>query len=447
MKEAIIENTVILIRHGESDFNVEGIVQGNTDSSRLTERGISQAEIMGKWINELDIKEIYTSPLTRALKSAEIISKECGIDLNEIVVDRRLEEIDFGNWQGQKREKIKETNPDLYHFWRRRPYDFRLDQKYPVRDLYNRISSFLNEHILNDNSKKGVKVIIGHKGTISAILVSLLKLPKSHHHFLQLDRGSVTVLQERTNTSYSDDFELIFANELPKEDNKQPINFVTEERTLSKGEVFLIRHGQTSSNVDKKYQGSKDIPLSNLGIKYMTLLADSFTPRHPTRIYCSPLIRAKESANIIANKLGVKSLGVKNDLHELLYGIWEGMTENEVIKYRSAEYNQWQVSPADVMIPQAEHLINAYNRCSKIWDDYQLDIESWGGSIISVAHDIVNRLIICNALDLPPNYIWAFKQTNASVSVIAVKAIHDGRLRMLNHSTNSLKSRLSNEWL
>ena len=446
MKEAIVKNTIILIRHGESDFNVEGIIQGNTDFSRLTKRGIKQAEIIGKWINELEINYVYSSPLIRALNSAEIIANECGKNLKEIIIDKRLEEIDFGIWQGQKREIIKEKNQDLYHFWRKRPFDFNLDQKYPVRDMYDRVNSFLNEYVLLD-SKKGIKVIIGHKGTISAILVLLLKLPKSHHHFLQIDRGSVTVLQERTNASYSDDFELIFANELPKEDNNQPINFEVEERTMSKGEVFLIRHGHTSSNIDKRYQGSINIPLSNLGIKGMTLLADSFTPRHPTRIYSSPLIRAKKSANIIANKFGVISLGVRSDLHELLYGIWEGMTENEVIKYRNEEYNQWQVSPADVLIPQAEHLINAYNRCSRIWDDYQLDIESWGGSIISVAHDIVNRLIICNALDLPPNYIWAFKQTNASVSVIAVKAIYDGRLRMLNHSINSLKYRLSDEWL
>jgi broad specificity phosphatase PhoE len=447
MKQKLI-NTIILIRHGESDYNIEGIIQGNSNFSDLTTRGIKQAVSIGEWISELEINCIYTSPLTRAKRTAELISKECGYPVNQIIVDKHLIEVDFCSWQGKKRDYIKETNPELYKFWRRRPYDLEIDNRNPIRELYDRISLFLNAKIYNNN-EKGTKVIIGHKGTISAILVSLLKLPKSHHHFMQIDRGSVTVLQERISTTSPFDYELIFANELPKEEgaNIQPVNYKTEERTISSGELYLIRHGLTSSNIDKKYQGSKDIPLSNIGIRDMSTLAKSFLPHTPTRIYSSPLKRAIESAKIIAHHNELSSISVRNDLHEFIYGVWEGMTENDVIKYRNAEYNQWQSSPSEATIPRAEHINNAYNRCSKIWEDFQTDIESWNGSIISVAHDIVNRLIICNALDLPANYIWAFKQTNASVSVIAVKNIIDGRLRILNHSTNPLKSRLSDEWL
>ena len=179
----------------------------------------------------------------------------------------------------------------------------------------------------------------------------------------------------------------------------------------------------------------------------MYSLAESFTPKLPTRIISSPLSRAFESANIMATKHSIKSVSKRHDLHELLYGIWEGMTEEEVFKNRFTEYYKWKTTPDNVEIPEAEKLLNAYNRCSKIWDDYKRDLKSWDGSIISVAHDIVNRLIICNALDLPAKYIWCFKQTNASVSVIAIKENYDGRLRMLNHSRDSLKTRLSNEWL
>lgn len=274
-----------------------------------------------------------------------------------------------------------------------------------------------------------------------------MKLPKSHHHILQLDNGSVTVIQERNTIETSCDYELCFTNEVPTFCDAPLIDFKTEERTKSYGELFLVRHGQTDSNLERKYQGSMDIPLSELGIKNMNLLAKSFTPNIPTRIICSPLSRAIQSAEIIANSNRIKSVSVRNDLHEFLYGIWEGMTEDEVSRYRHAEYNQWQTVPQKANIPQSEHLNNAYNRCNNIWEDYQKDLYSWGGSIISVAHDIVNRLIICNALDLPANYIWSFKQTNASVSVLAIKNVYDGRLRMLNHSGNSIKFRLSDEYL
>ena len=444
MKEKIKSKTIIVVRHGESSFNQQGIIQGNTDESILTEKGIRQCEYIGNWLKELKIDKFYSSSLRRAKQSSEIVSKNCGFNLEEISYDNRLEEIDFGSWKGNKRAWVKASFPKEYNSWRRRPYELNIDNKYPVKDLYDRIQSFLKDEILSNES--GLYVVLGHRGTVSAIINILLKLPKSHHHFLQIDRGSISVVQERITEPNSNNYELTFANELPVT-NESIVDFKTEERTKSYGELFLIRHGQTDSNINKEYQGSKDVSLSSLGIKNMNSLASSFKPKYPTRIICSPLKRAWESAKIVAGRNNTISISKRRDLHEIVYGVWEGMTEEEVIKNRYSEYYMWKTAPDNVKIPNAEALLNAYNRCSKIWDEYQIDIKHWEGSIISVAHDIVNRLIICNALDLPAKYIWCFKQTNASVSILAIKDIYDGRLRMLNHSNNSLKVRLSDEWL
>lgn len=160
-----------------------------------------------------------------------------------------------------------------------------------------------------------------------------------------------------------------------------------------------------------------------MGIQEINNLSKSFTPRFPIRIYSSPLIRAKHSAEIIAKIHKIHAISYLNDLQEFRYGIWEGMSEKEVIENRTFEYYQWHSAPTNIVIPDAEHILDAYNRCAKIWEYYKDDIESWKGSIVSVAHDISNRLIICNALDLPPSYIWSFKQTNATVTVLAVKKI------------------------
>jgi broad specificity phosphatase PhoE len=436
-----MRNTIILVRHGESDYNLKGVVQGNSDYSRLTDLGVKQAEMVGTWLSELSISSIFTSPLKRAVDTAGIISKKCSnISQNSLLRDKRLEEVDFGSWQGKERKQIQSEQNKTYKSWRNRPFDLCIDEKYPIRELYAKVSEFLDEKILNNS---GIIVVVAHKGTISAIINILLKLPKSHHHFLQIDRGSVSVLQKRDDSSY----ELVFANELPQKTNTQPINFVTEERTPSKGEVFLVRHGQTESNIEKKYQGSKDIPLSDFGIQKIRNLAQSFTPRLPVRVYTSPLKRAKCSADIITEVHKIHSISILDKLQELGYGVWEGMSEQEVIKNRTTEYYQWLSFPAKTVIPNAEHISDAYNRCAEIWEHYETDIEAWKGSIISVAHDISNRLIICNALDLPPSYIWAFKQTNATVSVLAVKQILDGKLRMLNHSVDPIKNRLFDEWL
>lgn len=436
------KKTIILVRHGESDFNKKGIIQGQTNLSKLTERGVNQAESVASWLQGLAIKQIYTSPLARAKKTAGIISKATNSALK---VDDNLIEIDFGTWVNKDRKLIVQSFPELYKLWRKRPYDLQIDGEYPVRNLYSRIKDFKDITFPVQEKNTDISVVVAHRGSISALLVTLLKLPKSHHHFLQLDRGSVTVLQERT--AGEGDYELYCANERPMASNSEPVDFHTEERTQSSGELFIVRHGQTKSNIDRRYQGGKDIELSSLGKKTIRELSKTFSPKLPTRIISSPLKRAKESATIIADSFHIKSIGERKDLHEFLYGVWEGMTEGDVKKNRTQEYNQWNKEPIDFKIPHGEHINDAYNRCSVIWEYYENDINTWGGSIISVAHDVVNRLLICNALDLPSKYLWRFKQTNASISVLAIKPTMDGRLRILNHSPYNLHQRLEDEWL
>lgn len=441
-----VKNTIIIVRHGESDFNVRGIIQGQLDKSVLTPKGIEQAMSIGKILNDIKFDAIHSSPLKRAVDTASIIASTIGNNNAEISIDNRLLEIDFGPWTGQCRDKIREDNPKEYSIWRKRPYDLILQGKKPVKDLHCRIYSFA-ESFFNPRLKSQTTLIVGHKGTVSALVNILLKLPKSHHHFLQIDRGSVTIIQERQRGEDTVEYELFCANERPYVENSNPVDFKTEERTKSLGEVFLVRHGQTESNIDRKYQGGKDIDLSSIGIENMRALANSFKIQIPARIVSSPLLRAKSSASILASYFDIKSISERKDMHEFLYGVWEGMTEEDVQRYRTAEYNQWRASPTNTEIPQAEHINDAYNRCSEIWDSFVEDLKSWHGSILSVAHDVVNRLMICNALDLPASYVWRFKQTNASVTVIAVKDSNDGNLRMLNHSPYSISKRLSDEWL
>lgn len=440
------KNLIVLVRHGESEYNRDGIIQGQSDNSVLTDNGKVQVEAIGNWLQGLNNFELISSPLRRCTQTSQIIASIIGTDPAKIRIDSRLLEIDFGSWTGKKRDCIIEEFKESYHIWRTRPFDLYLNGHYPVRSLYDRITELSNE-LSNPISLPTAQIIVAHRGVISALVVSLLHFPKSHHHFLQIDRGSVTILQEISRTKSHINYELVCANERPHAATRQPVDFETEERTKSQGDIFLVRHGQTNANIDRRYQGGKDLNLSNIGCDNMTLLAKSFIPRFPTRVISSPLQRAKESAAILCNQFGVRTISERKDLHEFLYGIWEGMTEEDVRKYRMSEYSQWKNTPVLTEIPNAEHINDAYNRCRDIWEYYENDIQSWGGSIVSVAHDIVNRLLICNALDLPAGYIWRFRQTNASVTVLAVKQSYDGKLRMLNHSPYSLAKRLSDAWL
>ena len=440
------KNLIVLVRHGESDFNRAGIIQGQSNSAELTENGILQANVIGEWLNGLDCASLLSSPLRRCTQTAELIAARMGRQSVAVAVDSRLLEIDFGPWTGRLRKEVAEEYKEQYRQWRNRPFDLTLNHDYPLRDLYTRVATLADE-LRSSASRPSVKVVVAHRGAIAALVVSLLKFPRSHHHFLQIDRGSVTILQEISRSELGIEYELVCANERPGTAATDLVDFETEERTGSKGEIFLVRHGQTDANIDRRYQGGKDTSLSSVGRESMRLLADSFVPRSPTRVISSPLRRARESASILCARFGTKAISERKDLHEFLYGVWEGMTEEDVQKYRTNEYAHWKSTPVITEIPNAEHINDAYNRCRDVWEYYEHDVRCWGGSIVSVAHDIVNRLIICNALDLPANYIWRFRQTNASVTVLAVKETYDGKLRMLNHSPYALARRLSDAWL
>lgn len=439
-------NTIILVRHGESTFNRDGLIQGQTDESELTDLGCDQAKSIGQWLNGIEIEKCIASPLIRVRQSAELICAQLAHPVESIEYCDDLAEINFGPWSGRLRSDIMANFPAQYNDWRKRPYDLKIGTSYPVRELYTRIGRIAS--LWHDTRRPpSTTLVIGHRGTISALVIELLKLPKSHHHFLQVDRASVTIIRERRRTKSEIDYELFCANERPTANAQFPVDFQTEERTKSFGELFLVRHGQTSSNIDRKFQGSRDVSLSAEGINNVDLLSKCFKPNYPARIFSSPLKRAKESAEILSKAFHVLTISERRDLHEFIYGVWEGMSEEDVQKHRGAEYSQWKTAPVDTTIPQAEHINDAYNRCREVWEFYEKDVMVWNGSIISVAHDIVNRLLICNALDLPASYVWKFKQTNASVSVLAVKKTYDGRLRILNHSPYTLRQRLSDEWL
>lgn len=95
---------IYLIRHGETDWNLEGRLQGREDIP-LNETGVLQANICGQALKGMDIGAIIISPLSRARKTAEIIAGYVG--LSELIVDNRLIERDFGELSGSTYDRRK----------------------------------------------------------------------------------------------------------------------------------------------------------------------------------------------------------------------------------------------------------------------------------------------------------------------------------------------------
>jgi broad specificity phosphatase PhoE len=106
--------TLILVRHGETDWNAAEIFRGGVDVA-LNETGVKQAQLLGEYLSGLKINAIYTSPLQRALTTAQAIAG-CQEGVPPVVA-AELTDLNYGFWQGLTHEMAKAKYPDLYLKW------------------------------------------------------------------------------------------------------------------------------------------------------------------------------------------------------------------------------------------------------------------------------------------------------------------------------------------
>lgn len=109
---------LVLIRHGETDWNLEGRYQGQADPP-LNPRGRGQAEQLAEALVETNLTLLYTSPLQRAAQTAQIIARRLAIP---IYAEPRLMEIHLGEWQTHLRTDIEKRYPSLFHLWQTQPW-------------------------------------------------------------------------------------------------------------------------------------------------------------------------------------------------------------------------------------------------------------------------------------------------------------------------------------
>jgi broad specificity phosphatase PhoE len=103
--------SLLMIRHGATDWNHDGRYQGQSDTP-LNGQGIGQARELGKRLRGAVVAAAYSSDLSRALQTAEIVSKAIGSP--PVVLDKRLREIDLGEWEGRLATEIQREYPDLW---------------------------------------------------------------------------------------------------------------------------------------------------------------------------------------------------------------------------------------------------------------------------------------------------------------------------------------------
>ena len=223
--------------------------------------------------------------------------------------------------------------------------------------------------------------------------------------------------------------------------------------------LYLIRHGETEGNDTRRYKGSIDVPLSEKGIEQMKgsslfiqeYLGKASFSKHMSylkeihkspddsveelkcetqssaselqncrdsglqAVYTSNLSRAVRSAGIIAEPYSLTPVELP-DLRERSFGLWEGMTFAEIREKYPEEFKAWANDPLRYSPVEGESTIGVKERIlpslNRILSSHK------GENIAVVAHDGVNRIILCHFLGMPLENIFRIEQDNAAVNII-----------------------------
>jgi broad specificity phosphatase PhoE len=166
---------IILVRHGETDWNRENRIQGGVDIP-LNERGKEQAKDIALKLAHTVIHYVYSSRLSRALDTAIEIAK---LHKLEVLTDGRLDELRQGKWEGMRTSEVRRLYPDLYSRWKKNPISVTPPGGESVREAFQRARDFWVENIL---PREGTRVIVAHK-VINA-LIKLILNSDSHLNLL-----------------------------------------------------------------------------------------------------------------------------------------------------------------------------------------------------------------------------------------------------------------------
>lgn len=175
-------------------------------------------------------------------------------------------------------------------------------------------------------------------------------------------------------------------------------------------QLLLVRHGQTDWNLARRYQGQTDIPLNPTGISQAEELADTLQKEQFDAIYSSDLSRAKQTAQIVAEKLGM-SITTDPRLREICKGIWEGMSFDEVKGKYAAALSQDHADPANSRTPGGETVAEVAARMAAAANDISLRYPE--GSILVVSHGLAVSTLYCQANKVPLSEVYQFIPENA----------------------------------
>ena len=181
--------------------------------------------------------------------------------------------------------------------------------------------------------------------------------------------------------------------------------------------ILLARHGETPWNAEGRYQGQEDIPLSPVGERQARLLGERLRELRIDKAVSSPLSRARRTAQLALGEEREAMLGTDAGLMEIAHGTWEGLLASEIAAQDPERLRAWRDAPDTVQMPGGESLGQVFERS---WQALERAAEGLGDdqALLVVAHDAVNRVLLCRVLGIPMSRLWSFRQAPTTLNLL-----------------------------
>lgn len=183
-------NTIYLVRHGQTDWNKQGLYQGHTNVP-LNKLGLKQAKAVAEVLKPIHFDSIIASDLDRARITAEYIYEGRNVAFK---TDKRLQEINFGEWEGLTYNQINERWPNGIFTMYRSPEKLSLPQGETFEQVQTRAWSALNDEMTEIGKEKSI-LVVAHGGTNRTIICKILNLPLHYSWSFSQGNTSITKLE------------------------------------------------------------------------------------------------------------------------------------------------------------------------------------------------------------------------------------------------------------
>jgi probable phosphoglycerate mutase len=177
--------TFILVRHGECN-HVNRYLAGRAAGIHLNEKGKNDITELGYYLSRYRIDKIYTSPMERTIETAQLINRKMGM---EIIIDERLNEIEYGGWTGKYFTDLEEC--DAWKEFNCNRLIYRIPGGEMFSEVENRMVSFVLEH---QSDKHTVNIVVSHSDPIKCLLSYWGGIPIEIFNRIEIATASMSII-------------------------------------------------------------------------------------------------------------------------------------------------------------------------------------------------------------------------------------------------------------